>query len=382
MTSTSGLATPAYAEVTIGDTRASLLKDGLQTFPSMLAAIASAEKTICFETYILRDDTTGKRFAQALQERARAGVEVNLIYDGWGSSISEDFLRHLESDGVRTLHFQPVRFFGPIGRAVARLKRRNHRKSLCVDGKIGFTGGLNISDDYASVEDDGQGWRDTHVRIEGPPVAELERLFLQTWRNYKGAALDERRYVRPRVPPGRVRIIGNAFRADRKDIRKAYLTAMGSAQQNIYLTHAYFMPPAKIVRALMLAARNKVRVAVILAASTDVRPVLWAARGLYDRLLQAGVEVYEWEGRILHAKTAVVDTKWATVGSANLDSLSLRQNLEVNAVFEDPKFAAAVERMFEEDLAQCRRITAEWMSERPLAEQLLSWFAFQFRRWL
>ena len=267
-----------------------------------------------------------------------------------------------------------------MGQVVARLKRRNHRKSLIVDGKVGFTGGLNISDDYAAVEDGGKGWRDTHVRIEGPAAADLERLFLETWRSYKGAALDERRYVRPRLPPAgcgsRQRL-----RADRKDIRKAYVTAMVGAAEHL-LTHAYFLPPAKVVRALTRAARNKVRVAVILAASTDVNPVLWAARGLYGRLLQAGVEVYEWEGRMLHAKTAVVDTTWATVGSANLDSLSLRQNLEVNAVFEDPKFAAAVERMFEEDLTHCRRITAEWMSERPLAEQLLSWFAFQFRRWL
>jgi cardiolipin synthase A/B len=376
------LATPAYAEVTIGNTHASLLKDGLQAFPSMLAAIAAAERTICFETYILRDDATGTKFAEALKERARNGVQVNLIFDGWGSSVSEQFLLDLALSGVRTLNFQPVRFFGRFGRVIARLKRRNHRKSLTVDGKVGFTGGLNISDDYSAIEHGGRGWRDTHVRLEGPPVIELERLFLETWRRYKGAPLEERRYAREKVPPAAVKILGNAFRADRKDIRKAYVNAMGTAQKNIYLTHAYFMPPSRIVKALMKAARGKVRVAVILAASTDVHLVLWAARGLYQRLLRAGVEVYEWEGRILHAKTAVVDGRWATVGSANLDSLSLRQNLEVNAVFEDPAFAEAVERMFVEDLAQCRRITREWLRERPIGERLLSWFAFQLRRWL
>ena len=382
MTSVAALATPAFAEVTIGNTHVSLLKDGAQAFPSMLAAIASAQRTICFETYILRDDATGTKFAEALKERARNGVEVNLIFDGWGSSVSNRFVLDLSLTGIRTLNFQPVRFFGRFGRAIARLKRRNHRKSLIIDGKVGFTGGLNICDDYASVDHGGRGWRDTHVRIEGPPAADLERLFLETWRRYKGASLDQRRYVREVASPGPVKILGNEFRADRKDIRKAYVSAMGSAQQKIYVTNAYFMPPSKFLKTMTKAARNRVRVAVILAASTDVRPVLWAARGLYPRLLRAGVEVYEWEGRILHAKTAVVDTRWSTVGSANLDSLSLRQNLEVNAVFEDPQLAAAVERMFEEDLKQCRRITREWLRDRPIAERFLSWFAFQFRRWM
>lgn len=376
------VSTPAFAEVAVGTTRAALLKDGLQAFPAMLAAIAAAKKTICFETYILRDDGTGRRFAKALKERAQNGVEVNLIFDGWGSVMSEEFLLELSLSGVRSLNFQPVNFLGRIGRVIARLKRRNHRKSLIVDGEVGFTGGLNISDEYAAVEHGGKGWRDTHVRLEGPAAIELERLFLDTWRRYRGASLDEKRYVRPSFLPGRVRVIGNAFRSDRKDIRTAYLTAMASAEKTIFLTNAYFLPPAKIVKVMSRAARSGIRVAVILAASTDVPFVLWGARGLYQRLLRAGVEVYEWEGRILHAKTAVVDTRWSTIGSANLDSLSLRQNLEVNAVIDDATFAEAVERMFKEDLAHCRRITREWMRERPIGERLLSWLAFQLRRWL
>ena len=376
------LTSASFAEVTIGTTRAALLKDGLQAFPAMLEAIAAARKTICFETYILCGDVTGKKFAEALKERSRNGVDVNLIFDGWGSSVSDEFLLDLTLNGVRTLNFQPVRFFGRMGRVLARLKRRNHRKSLTVDGVVGFTGGLNISDDYAAVDHGGRGWRDTHVRLEGPVAADLQRLFLQTWRRYRGASIDETRYAQPKVPPGGVKILGNEFRSDRKHIRTAYVAAMHSAQRNIYLTHAYFVPPSKFVRELTRAARRKVRVAVILAAATDVRLVLWAARGLYSRLLKAGVEVYEWEGRILHAKTAVVDGRWSTVGSTNLDSLSLRQNLEVNAVIDDPSFAAAVERMFEEDLPSCTRITREWLRDLPLSERILSWFAFQLRRWL
>ncbi len=374
-----------FAELAIGGTKAALLKDGGQVFPAMLAAIASARSTICFETYIIRDDNTGTRFAEALMERARGGVEVNLIFDGWGAQMSQGFLTRLQQAGVRWMNFQPVNVLGPIGKAIARLKRRNHRKALIVDGRIGFTGGLNISDDYAAVADGGAGWRDTHVRLEGPPAADLERLFLQTWQRYRGAPIDPARYQQ-RPPRGAggpgVRILGNEFRADRKHIREAYTTAMRGAQRTIHLTHAYFLPPSKLLKVMTSAARRGVRVAVILAAATDVRIVLWGARGLYQKLLRAGVEVYEWEGRILHAKTAVVDARWATVGSANLDSLSLRQNLEVNAVFDDPAFAEAVERMFEQDLKSCRKITRAWLDDRPLFEQFLSWVAYQLRRWL
>ena len=380
---TAALATAPFAEVTIGADKVSLLKDGQQAFPSMLAAIASAKETICFETYILRDDRTGRLFAQALGERARAGVEVNLMFDQWGSSVSDDFVDLLRADRVRLVIFQPVRFSRGLGAVVARLKRRNHRKALTIDGKVGFTGGLNISDEYAAEEDGGKAWRDTAVRIEGPVVEELERLFLGTWRANRGAPLDEKRYQRERpAPGGKVRILGNHFRKDRKDIRKAYVNAMHAAQRSIHLTHAYFIPPGRIIRELERAARRNVKVVVILAAATDQSIVLWAARGLYARMLRAGIQVYEWEGRILHAKTAVVDGRWSTVGSANLDALSLRQNLEVNAVFEAAAFAAAVERMFEADLPSCQLITKEDVKNRPLLDRVLSWFALHLRKWL
>lgn len=376
------LAVAPFAEVTIGSSRVALLKDGKQAFPAMLAAIASAKETICFETYILRDDATGRRFAAALSERAVAGVEVNLMFDGWGSSVSDEFVAQLRQDKVRLVIFQPVRFSRGLGAVISRLKRRNHRKAVVVDGRIGFTGGLNISDDYSPEELGGQGWRDTHVQIEGPVAVDLERLFLDTWRRNRGATLDEKRYDRERPGPGPVRILGNHFRKDRKDIRKAYVSAMHAARRYIYLTHSYFLPPSRILKELERAARRKVRVAVILAASTDVGLVLWAARGLYGRLLRSGVEVYEWEGRILHAKTAVVDGQWSTVGSANLDALSLRQNLEVNAVFEDSAFASAVERMFEADLLHCTLITRQSIKDRPFTERVLSWLALLVRQWL
>ncbi len=372
-----------FAVCVVGRHEVSLLRDGAQAYPAMLEAIGAARSTICLETYIFREDTTGLRFADALCERAQAGVEVNLLYDDWGSSISDALLARMHLSGVRTLAFRPVRFSGRLTPVIARLKRRNHRKSLVVDGEVGFTGGLNISDDYAAVSDGGQGWRDTHVRIRGPAVHELERLFLATWREHKGAKLTESRYVRqPEPSDGLVRIIGNDFREDRKDIRRAYVTAIHRAKRRIHLTHAYFVPPARVIRALQKAARRGVEVSVILAATTDVKLVLYAARGLYGKLLKSGVRVFEWRGRVLHAKTAVVDGKWATIGSANLDALSLRQNLEVNAVFEDERFGAAVEAMFTEDLYQCDQMTLERWKARPWYERLLTWIAYQLRHWL
>jgi cardiolipin synthase len=351
----------------------------------MLAAIEGARHTICLETYILRDDDIGLRFLGALMERARAGVEVLLMYDFWGSQVSEATLAEVRSAGVKVLVFKPMRFLAdPLGRLLAKARRRNHRKSLVVDGAVGFTGGLNISTDYAAVVDGGAGWRDTHVRIDGPDAQALERLFLRTWKDQRGPAYDTSRFVRPRVAGcEKLRVVGNDFALDRKGIRRAYEDAFARATSHVYLTHAYFLPPAKMLKALVAAARRGVRVAVILAATTDVKLVLYAARGLYPRLLKNRIEVYEWRaGRVLHAKTAVADGRWCTIGSSNLDPLSLRQNLEVNAIITESSLCQAMERLFLDDLSHCERVTMAEVRRYGLVQRLLSWFAFRLRHWL
>jgi cardiolipin synthase len=222
------------------------------------------------------------------------------------------------------------------------------------------------------------------LRLVGPSALELERLFLSTWRQYRGPAFDAQRFERPApAAQARLRIVGNDFPLDRKGIRRAYVEAFSRARSSIFLTHAYFLPPAKVLNALLTASRRGVRVAIILAATTDVKLVLFAARGLYAKLLKAGVEVYEWQsGRVLHAKTAVSDSLWATVGSSNLDPLSLRQNLEVNALVIDAEFARALERLFLEDLRQCRRVTQETVRAWGLWTRFLSSIAFRLRHWL
>jgi cardiolipin synthase A/B len=381
--SADALSRAPYAELQVGKNSVALLKDGAQTFAAMFAAMRAARSTLCIETYILSDDQLGKQLAEILIDRAYAGVEVNLLYDGWGADVSDSYLLRLKLAGVRTLCFQPVRFIGRLGRAVGRLKRRNHRKAVIVDGHVAFTGGLNLSNDYAAVEDGGHGWRDTHVRVEGPSAVQLERMFLETWRKHHGPRLDEGRYGRTlESDDGRVRFISNAFANDRKDVRIAYTQAFAGAKKCIRVMNSYFLPPAGVLRRLMRAARHGVDVQVITAGVTDVPLVLLATRGLYGKLLKSGVRVYEWKGRVLHAKTAVVDGRWSTVGSANLDQLSLRQNLEANAVIVDERFGEAMEKLFDEDLRQCQRITREALLERSLFERLLSWLAYQVRRWL
>ena len=376
------LRTP-FAEMTVGAHQVALLKDGGQAFPSMLASIAGARSTICLETYILRADGMGNRFADALCERARAGIEVNVLYDAWGSSLPGEWLDALESSGVRTAAYHPIRFSGKRREVMGRLERRDHRKALIVDSVVGFTGGINISDDYAALEDGGAGWRDTHVRLAGPAALELQYYFLDTWRRAAGAPLDEPRYgTDGRRPDPRVSVVSTHQRRARAAIRDAYLTAIRGAKQRIWITNAYFLPRIRFLRALGDAAKRGVDVRVMVAGTTDVPAVLYASREIYEVLLRTGVRLYEWEGSVLHAKTAVVDGRWATVGSSNLDMQSLRQNLEANAIIRDPAFAEALERMFVEDMPSCREISEERWYRRPAWLRAASWGAYLLRRWL
>ncbi len=369
--------------MTVGTHQLTLLRDGVEAFPAMLAAIAGARSTVCLETYILRADKVGVLFAEALAERARSGVEVSLLYDAWGSSVPSAYVELLRGAGVRVLAYHPLRLEGRSRQVLARLARRDHRKALTVDSRVGFTGGINLSDDYAAVEDGGGNWRDTHIRIEGPAALELEYFFCSTWRRARGAPLDEHRYggFHRRADP-LVSVVSSHIRRGRATIRGAYRDAIRSAERRIWITNAYFLPAIRFVRDLTDAARRGVDVRVMVAGTTDVRAVLYAARSIYEILLAAGVRLFEWNGRVLHAKTAVVDGRWATVGSSNLDAQSLRQNLEVNAIVRHAAFAGAVERMFEEDLASCEEINAERWQRRPLWVRATSWGAYMLRNWL
>jgi cardiolipin synthase len=356
-----------------------VLLDGREAFPAMLRAIDAAERSCYMETYILRDDRIGRTFARALAARARAGVETALLYDGFGSlGLDGTYVRFLEDAGVRVAayHARPWR--------VWEWNRRDHRKTLVVDGRAGFLGGLNIGDEYAAKDAGGGGWRDTHVRVEGPAVGEITRLFARTFAETSGRALERAGESEP--PPlggtARVNVLGNRRHGERSRLKRAYLDAIGAARRRIAITSAYFIPDRAIRRALREAARRGVDVRVITAGVSDVLADQLASRALYPPLLRAGVRIYERIERVLHAKTAVVDGRWSAVGSYNLNRRSIFYDLEVLAVILDGPTGEALERAFDGDLEDSLEVTLRACRARPLVERALGQLFLRFASFL
>ncbi|HAP67463.1 MAG TPA: cardiolipin synthase [Nitrospinae bacterium] len=361
----------------INGNRVTLLKDGKEAFPSMISAIEGASSTINLETYMLRSDRTGWRFGEILAKKSSEGVEVNIIYDSLGSlDCGEDFLQFLQSRGINIMEYNPI---APWKKGW-RWLRRNHRKILVVDGRVGFTGGINIADDYSDPSEGGKGWRDTHIKIEGPAVRELQRLFLSTWKKSSG----ERKYFPYLEESGDtpVQIVGSREIRNRKAIKKAYINAIKNAKESIYLTNAYFIPDRGILRAIWNACKRGVEIVLILPGVSDVKVVQYASRSLYSRLLSQGVKIYEREGKVLHSKTAVIDGIWSTIGSYNMDHRSYLYDLEVNAIIYGREFGEKVKRVFIDDLKDCSKIELDKWKERPLKEKLFEKFCFRFRHWM
>jgi cardiolipin synthase len=370
-----------FAEVVVGSDRLAVLKDGGQTFSAMLAAIRAARSTICLETYSIAEDRTGQSFADALMERARAGIEVNLLYDGFGTMPSRKFLARLADAGVRTLAYRPLRLL-PLHMppSLSKLLRRDHRKILVVDGAVAFTGGINITDAYAAAEDGGQGWRDTVMRIEGPTAREVESTFLGLWRRREGAPVDVGRYQAPlRLADRQVRVVTTLSSRDHRQLLGMFREQFRSAESRILMTIAYFLPPPRMLREMQRAARRGVEVKLIHAGTTVVRSILWASWGMYGMLLESGVRVFEYRERVLHAKTMTVDGRWSTIGSTNFDSQSLKRSLEINVAVRDERFAAELERLFEGDLQGCQEVQLEDWKRWPLWKRLVAWLFYRFR---
>jgi cardiolipin synthase A/B len=376
-----------------------LLQDGPATYGAMLAAIAAARDHINMETYILEDDDVGHQFAQALIARQRAGVQVNLIRDSAGTfGTPPEFFARLAASGIRVLEFNPL---NPLmARKEWELNQRDHRKLLIVDGRIAFLGGINISSVYASGSS-GRGarsrakrpgdpsapdlaWRDTDLQLAGPVVAEFQKLFLATWEKQKGEPLAAKNYFPPLPSVGNqvVRAIGSSPDEPYSLIYATLLSAIGSAETSVHLTNAYFAPDPQLLAALNAAARRGVDVRLILPSQTDSWLVFHAGRAHYDALLRAGVKIYERRGVILHSKTALIDGVWATVGSTNLDWRSFLHNHELNAVVLGTEFGAAVQAMFDKDLAASEQITVEAWQRRPLDTRLKETFARAWEYWL
>jgi cardiolipin synthase len=338
----------------VAGNRVRLLEDGPDTYRAMFASIQAARDHINLETYILEDDEVGRRFADALIAKQRAGVQVNLIYDGVGTlGTPPAFLQRFRENGIRTLEFNPV---NPLtAKAGWELNRRDHRKLLIVDGRSVFLGGINISSVYSGgsfsrrskVRPDGKlPWRDTDLQLDGPVVAEFQKLFLETWRKQKGEPLAPRDYFPTLDSRGSevVRAIGSSPDDAFSLIYVTLLSAINSAETEVLLTNAYFVPDPQLLAALKAAVARGVDVRLVLPASTDSALVFHAGRSFYDELLGDGVKIFERAAALMHSKTALVDGVWSTVGSTNLDWRSFLHNQEVNAVVLGAEFGACARR--------------------------------------
>ena len=355
-----------------------LLQDGPETHAAMFAAIQAAIDHINLETYIFDDGKLGQQFAEVLLAKQASGVQVNVLYDSVGGLLTpQSFFDQLREGGIAVLEFNPV---NPLAKNPKTwlMNHRNHRKQLLVDGRIAFIGGVNISDNYASSplgkpesgqeqpempEGEEEGWRDTHLQIEGPVVAEFQRLFLDTWTRQAGAPPSKRHYY-PELPAQGseiVRAIGSRADEEASPIYKMLVSAITRAESEVHLTVAYFGPDPVLLQALTDAAQRGVSVKLVLPSYTDSWAIFHLGRSHYTTLLRAGVEIHERHGAVMHAKTAVIDGVWSTIGSSNLDWRSFLHNDEINAVVLGAEFARQMDTMFAADVAESKQILpGEW----------------------
>lgn len=360
-----------------------VLRDGRETYPAMLAALRGARRTICLETYILASDATGERFKEVLIERARAGVVVRVLYDAVGSfALSSGFVAELRAAGCEVIDFNPI---APWRRKF-RLSHRDHRKILVVDDEVAFTGGLNIGNEYAPVEDGGLGWHDLHCRVTGAIVIDLARMFRRTWLRAGGA------HYKPLPPASRfaahptgasfTRLLDNTRRRQRATVRRAFTYVIRAARERVLIQNAYFLPDRGLRRSLARAVKRGVDVQVIVPGRSDVRLIEWASLYAMRALVNQGVKILRWRGVMMHAKTAVIDRLWSTIGSYNFDAMSRFNNLEVTVEILDPAVGEALVENFETSRAYCVPYTNEAWLALPWYTKALAWFAFRLRRFL
>jgi cardiolipin synthase len=343
-------------------------RDGRSGLDAMLAAIQAAKHRVHLESYIFRADETGQRFLRAMADRARAGAEVRLLFDGVGSlGLAPGALAELTAAGGDAVAFNP------LGRIWPRWapRRRDHRKILVVDGEVGFMGGLNVGDEYYYGSPAGGGrrvpWRDAHLRIQGPAVAWLEAVFLESW--FRADAPDHPALLLPAAPaaaPGSqvLGLLPDGPTYHRRRMRELLIRALARARQRARLVTPYFVPDSRLRRALAAAAERGVQVDVLIAGWSDHAALRWAARARLPELLAKGVRVHEFETAMLHAKLAVFDDRWAVVGSSNLDRQSLEHSYELNLLVEGGELPRELARLVDEDLAAARQITPELLASR------------------
>ena len=374
--------------------KVTLLQDGPSTYQALYGAMAAAKNSIDMESYIIEDDEVGQRFATELKAAVARGVVVNLIYDSVGSiDTPKAYFDDLAAHGVNTLQFNPV---DPLkAKAGWDVNQRDHRKLTIIDGHTAFVGGINISSVYSggsfsqhSKNEPGHGqkvpWRDTDLQMDGPVVADFQKLFMDTWARQKGKPMASADYF-PQI--GRqgdvvVRAIGGTSTEPYSQIYATLVSAIRSSSTSILLANAYFDPDPQLMGAIIDAARRGVDVQLLLPSISDTWLVSAAGRRHYGKLLEAGVKIYQRQGALLHSKTTLIDGVWCAVGSTNLDWRSFLHNDEIDAIVLSQSFGDQMRAAFQADLAQSQQLTMEKWSDRGLWLRVQEMSAGMWEYWL
>ena len=345
-----------------GGDRLKLYPYGVQLYDAMLEDIRNAKKSIYVGTFIWKGDEVGKRFVEALAEKAREGVLVCVIFDGLANVFVSPEFKDFPRE-INTLHFRPL--WGPENLANPRNVFRYHKHIMSVDGEIGFVGGYNIGSLYA------ESWRDTHIRIDGPDAREIENDLVDFWNGHRTAGLPELELAGPRAWNSDTIFHRNDPFMRMFPIRAMYLEAIDRANSHIYLTHAYFIPDRAMRAGLIEAVKRGVDVQILVPEHSNHVTADWLARRHFRELLEAGVRIHLYKHMMIHSKTATIDGIWSTVGTANIDRYSLLGNYETNLEVYSEDLAAQMERMFDLDKTNAREITAAEWDRRPLPAKVV-----------
>ena len=380
------------APLTTGN-RVNVLIDGPQTYSAIEAALRAARHNIHIETFIYGPGDVGQRFADLLAQKRKEGLEVRLLYDSLGSrETPREFFEQLRQQNVEVREFRPL---SPIKTPeVWKLQNRDHRKIIVVDGQIGFTGGINIDSTYdsASTSKPGpergleDGWRDTHIEIQGPAVAQLQTLFVGNWQQAgEREDLSAKDKYFPTIKPAGdnlVTIVANDSESNDRSLYGTYVAAFTCATKRLWITHAYFAPNEELLTALIDAAKRGVDVRLIVPSFTDSRVVLNATQATFTQLLNAGVKIYELKDALLHAKSVVIDSSVTIIGSSNLDMRSFLHNDEVNAIVISRDTAQRMEEVFQRDQQSARAVELKAWERRSLWQRTKEFFVHMFSYWI
>lgn len=367
----------------VGGNRVELLLNGDGTFPVMLRAIKSAQATITFAQYLYQDGPIAYELAEAFAERCRMGVKANILLDSHGAgNVPAEIPEMMKQAGCEVEFFRRIKvlqFITPW--ELLRYNNRNHRRILVIDGQIGFTGGYGIAAAWAGDGRTENHWRETNARIEGPVVQQLQAAFVESWREATGVLLGGEPYFPRLKPAGKVpaQIVKSSPLGGSFQSYMLFLLSITSARKSVLITNSYFIPDERMTEALLKAAARGVRVIVLVPGKIDHKITYRASRSNYGPMLLGGIEIFEYQAALMHAKTMVVDSIWATVGSTNLDNRSFALNEELNLTVYDTAVARRMEEIFHEDLKYAKKITYEEWSSRSLAERFFELFAFPIK---